>query len=59
MRRLLTIDLFCGAGGITEGFRQVGFDCLYANDIDLDSAQTFRLNHPGTDVSITERCRCP
>ena len=41
-----SIDLFCGAGGITEGFRQAGFDCLYANDINPAAVETFRLNHP-------------
>jgi DNA (cytosine-5)-methyltransferase 1 len=43
-----TIDLFCGAGGITEGFRRAGFECLYANDINRWAIETFRANHPGT-----------
>ncbi|PKB80562.1 MAG: hypothetical protein BZY88_08510 [SAR202 cluster bacterium Io17-Chloro-G9] len=46
----LTIDLFCGAGGITEGFRQEGFECLFANDVDQDAIKTFQLNHPSVDV---------
>jgi DNA (cytosine-5)-methyltransferase 1 len=41
-----TIDLFCGAGGITEGFRQAGFRCLFANDFNANAIETFRLNHP-------------
>jgi DNA (cytosine-5)-methyltransferase 1 len=41
-----TIDLFCGAGGITEGFRQAGFRCLYGNDRDNWYIQTFAHNHP-------------
>jgi len=41
-----TLDLFCGAGGITEGFRRAGFECLYANDINHWAIQTFRANHP-------------
>ncbi len=43
-----TIDLFCGAGGITEGFRQAGFKCLYANDFKPEAISTFSYNHPGT-----------
>lgn len=45
---LTTIDLFCGAGGLTEGFRQAGFHCLYGNDIDTKAIETFRLNHPNS-----------
>jgi DNA (cytosine-5)-methyltransferase 1 len=43
---LRTIDLFCGAGGITEGFRQAGYACLYGNDCMAEAVQTFSLNHP-------------
>lgn len=47
-RHFNTIDLFCGAGGITEGFRRAGFRCLYANDINEWAIETFRANHPTT-----------
>jgi len=42
---LRSVDLFCGAGGIAEGFRQGGFKCLYGNDIDVDAMATFHENH--------------
>lgn len=43
---LRTIDLFCGAGGITEGFRQAGYVCLYGNDVMQEAIETFQFNHP-------------
>lgn len=46
MKKYKTIDLFCGAGGITEGFREAGFSCLYGNDIMKDAIKTFSVNHP-------------
>ncbi len=51
-----TIDLFCGAGGLTEGFRRAGYRCLYANDFDSWAIETFRVNHPETlaDNSLIE-----
>ena len=39
------IDLFCGAGGLSEGFRQAGFRILAGNDIDRHAAQTFAASH--------------
>lgn len=48
MNTLSTIDLFAGAGGITEGFRQAGFHCLFSNDFNSSAVETFRLNHPDT-----------
>ncbi|MFP3586380.1 DNA cytosine methyltransferase [Paraburkholderia sp. SIMBA_055] len=44
---LTSIDLFCGAGGIAEGFREAGYRCLYGNDIMPEAIQTFAANHPG------------
>lgn len=46
MVKLRTIDLFCGAGGIAEGFRQAGFNCLYGNDVMPQAIETFAYNHP-------------
>lgn len=46
VRGLTTVDLFCGAGGITEGFREAGYECLYGNDIMSEAIATFRANHP-------------
>ena len=40
------IDLFCGAGGLSEGFRQAGFHVLVGNDMDDAAAQTFQASHP-------------
>ena len=41
-----TIDLFCGAGGLGEGFRQAGFSALYANDHEAPALATYAANHP-------------
>ena len=43
------VDLFCGAGGLSEGFRQNGFDILLANDFDAWCEATYKLNHPETE----------
>lgn len=43
---LSVVDLFCGAGGFSEGFRQAGFDILAGSDNDPDALATFALNFP-------------
>ena len=40
-------DLFCGAGGLSFGFQQAGFKIAFANDINEEYANTYRLNHDG------------
>lgn len=40
------LSLFCGPGGLDEGFRQAGFFTAIASDIDSDCVRTFAFNHP-------------
>ena len=39
-------DFFCGAGGLSLGFRQVGFNVVLANDIEDVCIETYKYNHP-------------
>ncbi|WP_417519890.1 DNA cytosine methyltransferase [Minwuia sp.] len=46
MSKILTaIDLFCGAGGLSEGLRQAGFYVLAGNDFDEAAGSTFASTH--------------
>ena len=40
------VDLFCGAGGLSLGFKQLGFKTLLANDFDNLCIETYKYNHP-------------
>ncbi len=40
------IDFFCGAGGFSEGFRQAGFEVIWAVDIWQPAVDTHTANHP-------------
>lgn len=44
-RSLTAIDLFCGAGGLSEGFRQAGFHILAGQDFDETAGATFISTH--------------
>jgi DNA (cytosine-5)-methyltransferase 1 len=46
-QQLTVVDLFSGAGGLSEGFRQAGFSILAGSDNDPDAAATFVRNFPG------------
>lgn len=46
----VAVDLFAGAGGLSEGFEQEGFRIALAADADRHAAQTYRANHPGVPV---------
>lgn len=49
-----SIDLFAGAGGLSEGLSEAGFHCLFANEIVPIHAKTYQLNHPSTSVETAD-----
>lgn len=49
-RRPVAIDLFAGAGGLSLGFEQAGFDVLAALEYDPVHAATHLYNFPHTEV---------
>jgi DNA-cytosine methyltransferase len=50
------IDLFCGGGGFSEGFRQAGFDVIFGIDNWKPACETHTINGPGEakDIDILE-----
>ncbi len=46
---LSVVDLFCGAGGIAEGFRQAGYRVIGGADNDPDAIATFAKNFPNAE----------
>lgn len=46
------ISLFCGCGGLDKGFENAGFNVIWANDNDENIGETYKYNHPNTDLII-------
>ena len=47
-RKLICVDLFCGAGGLSRGFLDAGYDVVLGVDVDDAALETFRRNHGNT-----------
>lgn len=45
-KRLNVVSLFTGAGGLDIGFKEVGFNCVFASDIMPQAEATFNFNYP-------------
>ena len=43
-------DFFCGSGVFLEGFRQAGFNVIFAVDIWELAVATYKANEPTTNV---------
>lgn len=50
-KKLKSIDLFAGIGGVRIGFESAGFETAYANDINEKAAGTYELNHGNIDTA--------
>ena len=44
------IDLFSGVGGLTEGFKEIGFKIILSVEFDSYMVQGYKYNHPETQV---------
>lgn len=40
------IDLFCGAGGMTQGFKKAGYETVIGVDFDQSACLTYKVNNP-------------
>jgi DNA (cytosine-5)-methyltransferase 1 len=55
--RPIAIDLFAGAGGLSLGFENAGFQICQAIEQSPNSAATYKKNHPKVDVVNTDICK--
>jgi DNA (cytosine-5)-methyltransferase 1 len=47
-----SLDLFCGCGGMTLGFKWAGFHSVVASDIDVNCGKTINKNFPETEFFL-------
>lgn len=50
-------DFFCGGGGFSEGFRQAGFEIVFAADKWAPAVNTYKGNKPGVNVIMDDVIR--
>lgn len=48
------VDLFAGAGGLSEGLKKAGFVSILANEYDEMAATTFKHNHPNVPILVKD-----
>lgn len=53
-KNIIGVDLFAGAGGMSLGAQMAGIDVKLAIEIDPYAAETYRHNHPNTQVLVKD-----
>lgn len=48
------LSLFAGCGGLDLGFERAGFDVVWANEYDPTIHNTYRFNHPKTELNTSD-----
>ena len=51
---LKAIDFFCGAGGMTNGFRKAGIKVIAGIDIDGKCKETYEKNNEGSNFILAD-----
>ena len=49
-KQLTFIEVCAGAGGLSKGFIDCGFEALLLNDTDKYCIETLKINHPNTNI---------
>lgn len=57
MKKPIVLDIFCGAGGMSEGFIQAGFDVRFATDINKTSQLTYMNRHNQLEYETKFSCQ--
>lgn len=52
--KFISIDLFSGVGGLTEGLHQAGFSTKLAFEIDDLASKAYKLNHRNTEIIVDD-----
>ncbi len=48
------VSLFSGCGGLDLGFKNAGFNIIWANEYDKSIHETYRFNHPNTILNTAD-----
>lgn len=48
------IDLFCGAGGLSLGFSQAGFENVFSVEVNPAFAKTYEKNFPDHNLIVDD-----
>ncbi len=54
MKKRTAIDLFSGAGGLTQGLKQAGFNVIGAIESVPTYAESYQMNHPRVNLKVSD-----